>query len=87
MIAVKLDIDESYFTKFVNLLKALPDGAVKGNYTYIDELGDTIEVRNGVEYVVASKEDKKAAKQAAKEFQEGKTLSLMDLKGKFEFRD
>ena len=87
MVAVKLNIEESYFSKFVNLLKALPDGVVKGNYTYTDELGDTIEVRDGIEYVASTKEDKKAHAQAAKDLQEGKTLSLMDLKGKFEFRD
>ncbi len=87
MIAIRLDVDESYFVKFVNLLKALPDGAVKGNYTYTDELGDTIEVRDGIEYVVGTKEDKKAHGQAVKDFRNGKALSLMDLKGKFEFRD
>ena len=28
-----------------------------GNYSYIDDLGDTIELINGVEHVVPTKED------------------------------
>jgi len=38
-----------------------------GNYSYIDDLGDTIELINGVEHVVPTKEDLSNIRKAREE--------------------
>ncbi|MBE9561978.1 MAG: hypothetical protein IMF12_03835 [Proteobacteria bacterium] len=61
---ITLKIADDYIQKFTALLKALPENKVEGYYTYVDDLGDTIEVVGNKEYVIPNKEDIIALKEA-----------------------
>ena len=70
-----IDINDSFAQKIVDFLKQF-DGVriLKRENYYIDDLGDLIEVRDGKEYVVPTKEDIDAVKD------ESEYISLEDLK-------
>ena len=54
---ITLKIADDYVQKFTALLKTLPENKIEGYYTYVDDLGDTIEVVGNKEYVIPTKED------------------------------
>jgi len=62
MQTINLNIDDSLFNQALehwkNFLSQHKNQSA--NFTYIDDMGDTIQVINGVEYVVPTEEDKKA---------------------------
>ena len=61
MQTINLQIEQDLLSQAIQHFKQfLAEHQTKGNITYIDELGDTIEIINGVEYVVPTKEDLKA---------------------------
>ena len=71
-----IDVKESLAQKIVDFLKQFEDvRVVKQENYYIDDLGDLIEVREGKEYVVPTKEDIEALKNRDDEF-----ISLDELK-------
>ena len=71
-----IDVKESLAQKIVDFLKQFEDvRIVKQENYYIDELGDLIEVRDGKEYVVPTKEDIEAVQKSEDEF-----VSLDELK-------
>ncbi|MDM8545021.1 hypothetical protein QUF61_00860 [Candidatus Venteria ishoeyi] len=71
-----LQLEDDYVQKFMELLKALPENKIYKTYTYTDDLGDLIEVKEGVAEVIASTEDVEAIQAA----QEGGIYTLMDIK-------
>ncbi|CAA6810349.1 MAG: Unknown protein [uncultured Sulfurovum sp.] len=62
MQTINLNIDDSLLNQAIqhwkNFLSQHQKESV--NFTYVDDIGDTIQVINGIEYVVPTKEDKKA---------------------------
>ena len=71
-----IDVKESLAQKIVDFLKQFEDvRVVKQENYYIDDLGDLIEVREGKEYVVPTKEDIEALKNRDDEL-----ISLDELK-------
>ena len=71
-----IDVKESLAQKVVDFLKQFEDvRVVKQENYYIDDLGDLIEVRDGKEYVVPTKEDVDAVKNRDDEL-----ISLDELK-------
>ena len=61
MHTLNLQIEQDLLGQAIQHFKAfLAEHKAKGNITYVDDLGDTIEIINGVEYVIPTKEDLKA---------------------------
>ena len=52
---------------------------VSNNYTYIDELGDKIEVINGEEFVIPTKNDLNSRKEAIQNLKNSETFSFEDI--------
>jgi hypothetical protein len=58
MQTINLHIEQDLLSQAIqHFKKFLAEHQTKGNITYIDDLGDTIEIINGVEYVIPTKED------------------------------
>lgn len=74
-----IDIKDSFAQKVLEFLKQFEDVRIleQENY-YIDNFGDLIEVRNGEEYIVPTKEDIDAIKDKNKDF-----ITLEELKKEF----
>jgi len=62
MQTINLNIDDSLLNQAVQHLKSFlsQHKNQNSNFTYIDDIGDRIQVINGVEYVVPTKEDREA---------------------------
>jgi len=78
MQTINLHIEQDLLSQAIQHFKQfLLEHQTKGNISYIDSFGDTIEIINGVEYVVATKDDIEAISN-----QESRTefTSLEDLK-------
>ena len=60
MHTLNLQIEQDLLSQAIQHFKAfLAEHKTKGNLTYVDDMGDTIEIINGVEYVIPTKEDLK----------------------------
>ena len=63
MYTINLQIEQDLLSQAIqHFKKFLAEHQTTGNLTYVDDLGDTIEVINGVEYVIPTKEDINAIK-------------------------
>jgi hypothetical protein len=61
MHTINLHIEQDLLGQAIQHFKQfLAEHQTKGNMTYVDDIGDTIEIINGVEYVVPTKADLKA---------------------------
>ncbi len=76
---VTLDIADDYIHKFMLMLQALPKNKVKGNFTYVDDLGDTIEVIDGEEYVVPTEDDLKMIRESRAEYERGEYFTIEEI--------
>ena len=84
MKTIHLTVKENELEKVMTILKSLKDElidklTVSENYTYVDDLGDTIEVINGEEFVVPTKKDLKAREEAIENLKNGETFSMEDI--------
>jgi len=77
MQTINLQIEQDLFSQVVQQLKELLAQYKNSNFTYIDKLGDTIQVINGKEFVIPTKEDLQAIK---KPYNTSDFTSLEDLK-------
>lgn len=59
MKTIKLHIEDDLLTQSVEYLKHFVARHKGSDFTYQDDLGDTIKVIDGVEYVIPTSEDKK----------------------------
>ena len=58
MATIQLNVNDSIFAQALEHIKTFVSAHQnESKYFYIDEIGDTIEVINGKEYVVPTKED------------------------------
>lgn len=64
MRTIRLHIEDDLLTQSVEYLKYFVSHHKGSDFTYKDDLGDTIKVIYGVEYVIPSADDKKAMHQA-----------------------
>ena len=81
MKTIHLTVSDNELDKVMNILTNLKDDlidklVVSENYRYIDELGDEIEVIDGEEFVIPTKEDLKAREEALENFKNRKSISL-----------
>jgi hypothetical protein len=65
MKTIHLTVNDDEVERLKIILSSLKDNIVNqltisNSYTYVDDIGDTIEVKDGVEYVVPTKDDIKA---------------------------
>jgi len=61
MHTLNLHIEQDLLSQAIQHFKQFLEAhQTKGNITYIDDMGDTIEIINGVEYVMPTKADLKA---------------------------
>lgn len=65
MKTIHLTVNDDEVERLKIILSSLKDNIVNrltisDNYTYIDDIGDTIEVKDGVEYVIPTNDDIKA---------------------------
>lgn len=80
MTTVTLEIEDTCIKDFAHLLHLLPRDKVRATFTYTDDLGDTIQVVNGEEFVVPTEADERAYAIGMVELQAGETLSLEEVK-------
>jgi hypothetical protein len=77
MRTIQLHIEDDLLTQSIDYLKYFVSHHKGSDFTYQDDLGDTIKVIDGVEYVIPSSEDKKSM---AQRLDKSDFTSLDDLK-------
>jgi hypothetical protein len=77
MRTIQLHIEDDLLTQSIDYLKYFVSHHKGSDFTYQDDLGDTIKVIDGVEYVIPSSEDKKSMAQC---LDKSDFTSLEDLK-------
>ena len=63
MQTIQLHVEDDLLTQSIDYLKYFVSHHKGSDFTYVDALGDTVKVIDGLEYVIPSSEDKKAMAQ------------------------
>jgi hypothetical protein len=78
---IHITVEDNELNQALEMIKNLKNKIIKKitiskNYTYIDDIGDKIEIINGEEFVIETQNDLKARKNAFHDLEKGNTFSL-----------
>jgi hypothetical protein len=84
MTTIELKIDDDNYKSFLIIINNLKDGFIKGftvtqNDTYIDDIGDRIEIINEEEFVVPTDIDLKTREDSLINLKNGDTFSMEEI--------